>query len=131
MFNSLKCVKKLEEAGVPREQAEIHIQIMSELIESNLVTGEQFKEGIFLLNGEFNRDMSTLRSELKEDMSTLRTELKDDMTEFRGEIHGELEMVRHGMREMESRLVIKLGTTVAMGAFIALIGSAVALAKFI
>ena len=75
MFNSLKCVKLLEEVGVSRAQAETHVQIMSELVESNLVTGEQFKEGVTLLQSEFNSGIFELRNELKSDIIELRNQI--------------------------------------------------------
>ncbi len=44
MYNSLKHVKKLEEAGITREQAEAHVQIMTEIIETNLATKQDLKD---------------------------------------------------------------------------------------
>jgi hypothetical protein len=38
MFNSLKYAKQLEEAGVSRSQAEVHMQIMTEIMETSLAT---------------------------------------------------------------------------------------------
>ena len=38
MYNSLKYAKILEDAGLPRNQAETHIQIISEVLEEELVT---------------------------------------------------------------------------------------------
>lgn len=38
MFNSLKYAKKLEEVGVSREQAETHVQILSEIMETTFAT---------------------------------------------------------------------------------------------
>lgn len=56
MFNALKYTKKLEEVGFTREQAEAHILIMIETIESNLAT---------------KQDIEDLRSE----MISIKTEL--------------------------------------------------------
>lgn len=82
MFNSLKYAKKLEEVGLSREQAEAHIQIMTELIETNLSTKQDMKD--------LRQDMKDLESSLRQDMKDLRQEL----------IH------------LEHRLTIKLGTIV-------------------
>jgi hypothetical protein len=38
MFNSLKYAKSLEEAGLPRAQAEAHVLILTEIMETNLAT---------------------------------------------------------------------------------------------
>jgi repressor of nif and glnA expression len=54
MFNAYKYVKKLEEAGVTREQAETHIQIVSEIMESNLAT---------------QQDMAMLRQDVKHEIT--------------------------------------------------------------
>lgn len=37
MFNALKYIKSLEEAGVNREQAEAHVQILIDAVEGELV----------------------------------------------------------------------------------------------
>lgn len=38
MFNTLKYAKKLEEVGFAREQAEAQVQMLAEVIETNLAT---------------------------------------------------------------------------------------------
>ena len=38
MNNALKYVKILESTGITREQAEAHVQIISEILEGDLVT---------------------------------------------------------------------------------------------
>lgn len=100
MFNSLECVKKLEGVGVSRQQAEIHVQIMSELMESNLVTGDQLKEFGFVLRSEFRDEFA----ELKEDMAKFRIELND---------------LHHRFDQLEARLTIKLG--IMMGAMMTIL----------
>ena len=44
MFNALKYTKRLEEVGLTREQAEAHVFIMTEIIETNLATKEDLKD---------------------------------------------------------------------------------------
>lgn len=43
MNNSLKYVRLLESSGVSREQAEAHIQIITEFLEGDLVTKQDLK----------------------------------------------------------------------------------------
>ncbi len=43
MNNALKYVKILEGTGITREQAETHIQIISEILEGDLVTKQDIK----------------------------------------------------------------------------------------
>ncbi|MGE3975085.1 MAG: hypothetical protein AB7F59_11225 [Bdellovibrionales bacterium] len=44
VFNTLRYAKKLEDAGIPRDQAEAHIQIMAEIVEGDLATKQDIKE---------------------------------------------------------------------------------------
>jgi len=64
MINSLKYAKQLEQVGVSREQAEAHLQILVEIMETNLATREDLKD---------------LKIELKQDLQLLRQELKSDV----------------------------------------------------
>ena len=44
MFNTLRYAKKLEEAGVSRQQAEAHVQIIAEIIEGDVATKQDITE---------------------------------------------------------------------------------------
>ena len=44
MFNTLKYTKQLEEAGIAREQAEAHIQIIAEIIEVDVATKNDLRD---------------------------------------------------------------------------------------
>jgi len=63
MFNSLKYTKVLEEVGIPRDQAEAHIQIMTEVMESDLATKNDIKD--------LRTEMREMKSELKSDLIQL------------------------------------------------------------
>lgn len=131
MINTLKYSKILQEAGVPREQAEAHILVMAEFVEGNLAT----KEDIHRLRHEDfhqlkNEDLVRLRNDLKAEIrevhAELKAEIQDVRTELKAEIQGvrtELQDVRHEMKQLEHRMTIKLGTivTVALAAFAAII----------
>ena len=43
MNNSLKYVRVLESVGIPREQAEAHIQLVTEIMEGDLATKQDLK----------------------------------------------------------------------------------------
>ena len=55
-MNTLKYAKNLEEVGFSREQAEMTIGILNEVVESNLATKEDLKD--------LRHDMQQLKSEL-------------------------------------------------------------------
>ncbi len=46
MFNTLMYAKKLEEAGFSRQQAEVNVQIMAEIIGDGMVTKEDLREAL-------------------------------------------------------------------------------------
>ncbi len=91
-FNAIKYVGELREAGVPEKQAEVHLRILHEVIESNLAT---------------KRDIQ----EVKRDIEEMRTELKRDIQEL-----------KRDMKELEQKMTIKLGglIVVAIGILVAL-----------
>ncbi len=86
VFNTLQYARKLEEAGIPRNQAEAHIQIITEIVEGDLATKQDLKNVEMALGQE----MTALRRDLKEVESNLR----QDVT------------------KLEYKLVIKLGAIV-------------------
>jgi hypothetical protein len=104
MNNALKYVKILEGTGINREQAEAHVQIISDILEGDLVTKQD------LLNSE---------NSLKTDIAHLETRLdrldtKIDTTSAH---------LENKMLQMEYRMTIKLGSivTVAIAAMTAVI----------
>lgn len=44
MFNTLKYARKLESVGFTREQSEAHVQIIAEILESEVATKTDLKE---------------------------------------------------------------------------------------
>jgi hypothetical protein len=61
VFNTLSYAKKLEEAGIPRDQAEAHIQIMAEIIEGDLAT---------------KLDVKNLETNVKHEIKDLKDEMQ-------------------------------------------------------
>ena len=92
VFNAIKYIGELREAGVPEKQAEVHLRILHEVIESNLATKRDIEE--------VKRDIQ----EVKRDIQELKTELKRDI------------------RELEQRMIIKLGglIVITLGILVAL-----------
>lgn len=87
MFNSLKYAKILEASGVPRNHAESHIQILSEVIGGEMV-----------IKAEFESLKSEMKSEFRSmDQKFLTTDQK----------------IAYEIQALESRLVLKLGGLMA------------------
>lgn len=82
MYDSLMYVKKLEAVGIPRNQAEAQVEIMSQIIDSNFATKQEVR-GLSLA---MSSDMSALKTELRNDMSSLRSELSSEMSALKAEL---------------------------------------------
>ena len=119
-FNAIKYVGQLREAGVPERQAEVHLRILHDVIESNLATKRDTEE----LRTKLKRDTEELRTKLKRDIEELKTELKRDIEELRTELKRDIQEVRRDMKELEQRMTIKLG-----GVIVVTIGIIVALSN--
>ena len=46
MFNTLAMTKRLEDSGVPRSQAEAHVQVLAELVDGELATKTDIKRDL-------------------------------------------------------------------------------------
>lgn len=88
MNNALKYVKILEGTGITREQAEAHVQIISEFLEDELAT--------------------------KQDIRNLETKLDGSVARLDAKIDSAAERLEHRMLQLEYRMTIKLGTIVTI-----------------
>ena len=120
-FDTHAFVKRLTQAGMPEDQAEVLANGQSDLYE-RLVTKEYFQ---FTLNHELEK----LRAELKHDIEKVRAELKLDIEKLRADLaqkfnqqEAAIRRQEAAIREMEQKLTIRLGTflgiSVAILAFI-------------
>ncbi|HEX4923995.1 MAG TPA: hypothetical protein VFV50_07910 [Bdellovibrionales bacterium] len=107
MFNSLKYAKMLEDVGHSRAQAEAHVQMVTEIMETHLAT----KDDIHGVRG----DIRELRGKMEHDFSLVYAKfdgLKSDL---------ESRIV-----QSEYRMTIRLGTIISIA-----LGAAVTLTKLI
>ena len=96
MFNAIKYAKKLEEAGFSKEQAEVQLQVITEIVEGDLATKQDLK---ILETGLANLI----------DARTNHLELKINNVE------NKLEQSDLKIQQLEYRLTIKLGTLLVIG----------------
>ncbi len=93
MNNALKYVKILEGTGITRDQAEAHVQIISEILEGDLATKQDIKDA---------------RQETRQHIKGLEAKF---------------ETLEHKILQSEYRMTIKLGSivTIVMAAATAII----------
>ena len=128
-FDTHDFVKRLTQAGMPEDQAEILSKGQSDLYE-RLVTKEYFeftlKHELEKLRAELKHDNEKLRTELKHDIEKVqanleqtKAELKHDIEQAKAELKHEIETnkteLKRDIREMEQKLAIKLGSILVIG----------------
>ena len=124
-FDTHAFVKRLTQAGMPEDQAEVLANGQSDLYE-RLVTKEYFT---FTLNHELEKlrtelkhdidkvqaNLEQVKAELKHDIETLRAELKSDIDKVRAELEITKTELKRDIKEMEQKLTIKLGAFLVIG----------------
>ncbi len=117
-FDTHAYVKKLRDAGVPEQQAEVQVEAIAALIEERMATKkdlEDLKRELKALEGELKRELKELDVKLERELKALEVELKRDIAE-----------VRRDIKELEMRLMIRLG-----GLFFLAVGALAALIKLL
>lgn len=102
MINTLKYVRILEKAGVPRDQAEIHVQLMSEALGKEMVTHFGTKTDLLRLEGRIESEVNRLESKIESEVSRLESKIEFEIKRLESKIESEV-------NKLESRLIIKMG----------------------
>jgi dsDNA-specific endonuclease/ATPase MutS2 len=129
MINSLKYTQNLEAVGFTRSQAETAVTMVSETMQNFTATKADLKEMEFALrtdmqatHAELRQELQEFRSELKQEIQEVRSELKQEIQEVRSELKQEIQEVRtdiqdvrHEMKQLESRMTLRLGGLMVTG----------------
>jgi len=105
LFSSLKYAKILEDAGLPRKQAETHIQILGDLIGEEMATKEDFKrieQTIKHYAQIAKQDTENLSQSTKKDIAHLAESTRQEFKRFEGKMTYEIQ-------SSENRITLKLG----------------------
>ena len=89
-FDTLKFTQRLEQVGVGREQAEAHAELARDMILADVAT---------------KADLVALETALKSEIAGVKTEIGTMKKEFEG-----------SLRELELRMIVKLGAIIAAAA---------------
>jgi hypothetical protein len=138
MFDTLKYVKLLEQAGLSRELAETHVQVLVEVMDNQLATGEDLRNmGLLMkadiqdfraeMRAEFQKFKSGMSAEFQEFKSGMSAEIQEfksgmsaEFQEFKSEVRTDLREFRHELDVREKRMMIKLGAMMSVTLGIAL-----------
>ena len=99
-FDTLQYANRLKAVGVPEKQAEVQAETFKELIEDNLAT---------------KRDLMAVEAGLKRDISAVEANLKRDIKAVDERIAAVEANLKRDIIELESKLVIKMGSLLVVG----------------
>ncbi len=118
MFNAFKYTKQLEEAGFSREQAEIQLQVMTEIVEGDLAT----KQDIVILNTSVKQveaaslqAINSLEVSFKQEMKLLEVRLMNFVENKISSLELRFNNLENKVQQLEYRLTIKVGALLIIG----------------
>jgi chromosome segregation ATPase len=131
VFDTLEHARRLEDAGVPRPQAEAHAALFAEMLIGEVATKTDL-DGIRAELRDARGEIKEIRGEIKEirgEINEIRGEIKDirfDIDGLRVEIAGVRKDLSHAIVVARNELTIRLGTLIVVG-----VGALAALQKLI
>lgn len=111
VFNALKYVEILRNAGIPDKQAEAQVRVLNEVMESDLATKRDITD--------IKRDIT----DIKRDITNVKKDIEDLKQTTKKDIEGLRQSTKRDLKELEQRMLIKLGSLLvialtAMAAFL-------------
>jgi hypothetical protein len=94
MHDTLMYVKKLEAVGIPRDQAEAQVEIMSQIIDSNFATKQDLKDLATATKQDLKAEIGGLRQEMRSEFTAVREEARIEFAAVREESRAEFAAVR-------------------------------------
>ena len=105
MYNALKYTERLEKAGFTREEAEATTHMVLETMTDNFSTKDDLKLSVIALRA----DMKAMEQSIRADMKAMEQSIRADMKIMELSLRAEIQELRAEMKQMESRLTLKLG----------------------
>lgn len=103
-YDSLKYAKRLEDAGVPREQAAVHASVLGEVL-SNVVFAKQLDEKA----SQIRREMQNMEARLTARIDLLRTDVNARFDTLEASLRGEIARIEATFRGEIARVEASLG----------------------
>ncbi|MBO9667265.1 MAG: DUF1640 domain-containing protein [Bdellovibrio sp.] len=100
MFDTLMYAKRLEAAGMTREQAEAQIHVIAEMV----VDGVATKQDIALHKAEMAKEFVEVRAEMAKGFADVRAEMAREFVDVRTEMASEFAEVRADIVVLRSEM---------------------------
>lgn len=101
IFDTLKCSKRLQEAGVPTAHAEAEAEVLSEAFAANF-RGLATKEDLLATKKELQHEIKDVRNEIKavrndlsHEIKTVRNDLSNKIKDVRNDLSHQINGVRN------------------------------------
>lgn len=101
MRNSLKYAKLLEDTGLSRQQAETHVQIISDSLGDEMATKTELNS----LEHKIDQVETRLMSRIKD----VEHKLQKRMEFIEHKLQRQIEDLKHEMQKLEHRITLRLG----------------------
>jgi len=102
-FDTHSLVKELTQAGMPEQQAEVLVNQQKQLLEEQLASKQDITE--------VKQDIA----EVKQDIKVLDVKIESIKAELKRDITTSATTLKRDIKELESKLTIKLGGTLVVG----------------
>jgi len=114
VFNTLKYREELEEAGFSRNQAEVTLKALIDMINENVATKSDLNMAAQKLDAKIDSSFQTLDAKIDSNFQTLNAKIDSSVQTLEGKIEKLDTKIETGLREMEYKITIKLGTLMAL-----------------
>lgn len=131
MFDTLLYAKRLEASGMTRDQAEVQVHIIAEMVVDGVATKQDLalqtaltQKEFIAVRSEMQSEFATVRSKMQSEFAAVRSEMQSEFAAVRSEMHSEFAAVRSEMRSefasvrsdmqnLEHRMTLRLGAMIA------------------
>jgi hypothetical protein len=117
-YNSLQYAKRLEDAGVPKDQAAVHAAVLGEVL-GDVVFARQLKETAAQIRSDMDNmearligRIELLRTEVHARIDTLEASLRGEIARVEASLRGEIAMVEASLLGEIKKLHWMFGTIV-------------------
>ena len=120
MFDTLRYAKRLEASGMTRDQAEVQVHIIAEMVVDGVATKQDLalqtaltQKEFLALRSEMQSEFADVRSEMQSEFAAVRSEIQSESATLRSEMRSGFATLRSEMQDLEYRMMLRLGAMIA------------------
>ncbi len=98
LFDTLKYVERLQDAGVPERQAKAEAEVLRDALSESLVTVLAGKEDIRIAKDELQGEIRAFREDLQGQIRAVKEELQGEIRAFREDLQGQIRAVKEELQ---------------------------------